>query len=93
MMDADRSMARRAGDWISRTCPRCRADESLRKVRADAAAFSCQQCGYDWAVKRMPLDAEAADILRRSRQRRADAPFKSVAESTDGKAARRDEAS
>lgn len=82
------------GDWISRACPQCNSGEAVRRVRADAMAFTCRVCGYDWTVKRMPLDAEAADILRRSRQTRTGALFNTeAAVSIDGKAARHDNAS
>jgi ribosomal protein L37AE/L43A len=82
------------GDWISRACPRCNSDEAVQKVRADATAFTCQACGYDWAVNRMPLDAEAADILRRSRQTRTErCSTPHALESMNGKAARHDNAS
>jgi ribosomal protein L37AE/L43A len=66
------------GDWISRPCPRCHSAEASRKIRADAAAFTCQGCGHEWAVKRMPMDAEAAAIVRRSRQTRTETSFKAA---------------
>jgi hypothetical protein len=82
------------GDWLSGACPRCLSGEALRKVRADATAFTCQVCRYDWAVKRMPSSAEAADIVRRSRQTRAEALINAdEAESMDGGAPRDDNAS
>jgi ribosomal protein L37AE/L43A len=75
------------GDWISRACPRCISDQTVQTVRANATAFACRACGYAWAVQRMPSDAEAADILRRSRQTRAEAlSNEAAAGSTDGKA-------
>lgn len=79
---------------MSRACPRCNSDEALRKVRADATALTCLACGYDWALHRMPSDAEAADILRRSRQTRTEALFNAgAATSMDEKAARHDNVS
>jgi hypothetical protein len=82
------------GDWISGACPRCNSARAVQKVRADARAFTCETCGHEWAVKRMPLDAEAADIVRRSRQARTETPFDSqVAEPMGSKAARHSNAS
>ena len=82
------------GDWISRACPRCASDETVQRIRANAAAFTCHACGHDWAVKRMPLDAEAAEIVKRSRQMRTEALFtQPAAESMDNQSARPDNAS
>ena len=82
------------GDWISRACPRCKSDNAAQTVRADATALTCQACGHDWAVRRMPLDAEAADIVRRSRERRAHGQSHTANRSArDGTAVQRDEGS
>ena len=59
------------GDWGSRRCGRCQADQAAPRVRADAAVFTCPACGYEWAVPRMPSDFEAVGIMKRGTRGRS----------------------
>jgi hypothetical protein len=62
----------RTDDWTFQACPKCLSDQIVRTVLANMNRLGCIACRHNWTVRRMPSDAEAAEILKRSRQMRTE---------------------